>query len=446
MRRMTIAALVAATSALGISTSAAGATSLPPGGPTDPALPGAYRAATDSAATFPDYHWTGSHVRMVDLPPWDTAELYALKAANPNVKVLMYQNASAVSNTPDSTGIYPTGVSYDQAAANGWLLDNTSGQPIQFQGYPWLYAADIGSSSYQQAWASNVIKLLGSAPWDGVMLDDVNPTIQYHYCVSCVAKYPSDAQYGQAMKSFLANVGPQLMATGKLAIANIGSWSAYNSVTNPWLEYLSGAEDEEFVKWGDTPNNGYQDPTGWANELNEIKLAASEGKAFIGITHSDNGDAKAAVYGYATELLAGNANSLFYMGADYTNQTWFPEYDYNLGTPTGTYTELPSGVYERAFTNGLAVVNPTTATQRVSLGGTYSGSGLANATTATMRPQTGLVLTGQGNPLAIVASKASRHSSRRHAHARRGSRHTRHAVRHRHHRRHHRRHRRRHHR
>jgi hypothetical protein len=172
MRRISIATLASLAGAVTMGVSAAGAAANP--------VVGHYRSATDSAAAFPDYSWTANHEQVVDLQAWQTQELYALKAANPNITVLMYKNASSVSDSPDSSGRYATGVSYDEANANDWLLRNTSGSPFTFNGYSTLWASDIGSSGYQQAWASNVISELNSAPWDGVLIDDDQMALLRH--------------------------------------------------------------------------------------------------------------------------------------------------------------------------------------------------------------------------------------------------------------------------
>jgi hypothetical protein len=304
----------------------------------------------------------------------------------------MYVNASSASTSASANGLYPTGVSYQQAAANGWLLDNTSGRPFTFNGENWLYATDIGSTGYQNAWAQNVVSELRSAPWSGVFMDDVNPTIAYHDTPSTVAKYPTDAQYGAAMGRFVANVGPQIRAAGKLAIANIGSWSSYTKVVDPWLKSLSGGMDEEFAKWGTTAGSGYANEATWKTQLDEVALAQSEHKLFIGVTHSAATDQHAAVYGYATELLAGRGRAIFSMNDQYSGATWFPEYNYAIGTPTAHYTVTSGGVYERAFSNGLVLVNPTGSPETVSLGGTYSGSGVKHARAVTVQPDSGAVL------------------------------------------------------
>jgi hypothetical protein len=348
--------------------------------------------AIDSNARI-NYDYTAGHEQVVILQAWETAELRRLKRANPDVEVLMYQNASSASTSASYDGTYPTGVSYTQAAANGWLLDDSqSGQPFTFEGEDWLYATNIGSRGYQQAWADNVIHELGSAPWDGVFIDDLNPTIRYHYCVSCVAQYPSDATYGAAMGRFARFVGRHVRAAGKLAIANIGSWAGYQRRVDPWLHSLSGAMDEEFVKVGDAPRMGYMNETTWREQLHEVRLTQAEHKIFIGITHSSAGDRRAALYGYATELLAGAGNAIFAMNANYTTTTWFRPYGYRIGTPTGRYRVKRGGLYERSFTGGQVLVNPTTHPAKTVLPGRYSGCGLHGVRRVTLAPQSALVL------------------------------------------------------
>jgi hypothetical protein len=74
----------------------------------------------------------------------------------------------------------------------------------------------------------------------------------------------------------------------------------------------------------------------------------------------------------------------------------FPEYGLALGDPQGPEERLSSGVHRRAFTRGQVLVNPTGATHSVSLGASYSGSGLTAVSSVSMGPHTGLVLTRDG--------------------------------------------------
>lgn len=357
------------------------------------------RFALDAAATIPHPRQTARRQDLVVLQAWQTRRLRALKAANPRVRVLMYKNAGAACTTRSASGRLACGVSFAQAKARRWLLSDTSGRPLAFEDFPFLYAADVGSSSYQRAWAGHVLHDLRGAPWDGVFMDDVNASLRHHADVASVARYPTDERYQAAMTSLLAAVGPRLQAAGKLVIANFGSWSSFPDVVRGWLPYTSGGSDEQFLKWGRQAGQGYAGPATWAVQLQEVADTEAAGKLFVATIHSARNDERAARYGYATTLLAADGRTLFDLAADYTSETWFPEYDLAIGSPTGAESVDADGVHRRAFTNGLALVNPTLSTQSVSLGGLYSGSGLQHAAVATMAPQTGLVLVRDGGLL-----------------------------------------------
>ncbi len=381
------------------------------------AVAGTARVAIASTPDFSDMS-AARRDDVVILQSWQTDKLHALKAANPHVTVLMYKSTSAVSSDVNTDGTMSAGVDKIDAAAHGWLLRNRAGLPFAFNGFSWLWAADIGVRGYEDAWAHNVVAALRSDEWDGVFMDDVNPTIKYHYDVAQVAKYPSDAAYQAATKSFLAEVGPQIKAAGKLAIPNMGSWSDYPGVVDSWLPYVSGGMDEMFTKWGTAPGTGYRDEAGWQHQLDEVKATAAQGKLFLGISHSAAGDRAAARYGYATALLGGNGRADFSLAADYTHQTWFPEYDVALGAPRGVEQAEADGVHRRAFAGGLVVVNPTDSARSVDFGGRYAATGAAPETGATLAPHSALVLARAGaasrDPVAHSARRLARVHIARH--------------------------------
>ncbi len=353
---------------------------------------GHLRVAIDSASQTADFSRTAARQRVVVLHEWEQGKMHDLKASDPTVKVLVYKNLSGMMAAAPYA-VASTGVTTEEAAAHpDWYLLNTSGERFTFGSYGWVYAADVANPSYQRAWAANVLKVVKDQGWDGVFADDTNPTIRHHYDVGSVAKYPTDATYGAAMGKMLAAVGPSMRAEGKLIIPNMGSWSGYRNVVDSWLQYVDGGMEEMFVKWGNDPATGYATGNDWEQMLGAIKATESRGKMFLGVTHSANNDAAAARYGWATMLLAAQGRSSFALHADYTNETWFSEYDIDLGAATGNETRETSGVHRRVFTKGLVLVNPTTASVAVNFGGTYSGSGLTGAAGAVMPPHSGLVL------------------------------------------------------
>jgi hypothetical protein len=369
---------------------------------------GQVRIAIDGAAARADFSRTSARADVVVLQAWERDKLHALKARNPGIKVLMYRNLSAMS-AADRWGNTGTGVTTQDAASHPeWYLRNTSGDRFTFNAYDYLWAADVGSRSFQERWLANVTAALKTADWDGVLVDDANPTMLYHYDVARVAKYPSDAAYSAATGSALAFIGPRLRAQGKLVIPNFGDWRRYRSTVAPWLKYVSGGMEEHFTKYGTSPAEGQFTGADWDDQLAVLKQVQSMGKLFLGIAHSSLGDHAAARYGWATMLLAANGSAGFALHDDYTREAWFPEYGYDLGAPKGRETEDGGGIHRRVFARGLVLVNPTKTRRTVRFGGRYRGSGLGVARGTVMRPHTGLVLLAAGARSAHKARAARR--------------------------------------
>jgi hypothetical protein len=356
---------------------------------------GHFRYAIDTAAGNADYASTPARQSVVILQSYQVPLMQRLKAANPNLKVLIYKDLSGMVERDEWGGV-STGVA-TQDARPEWFLLNTSGQRFTFRHYSWIWAADIGDPAYQQKWADNVLAEMGDKGWDGVFMDDTNPSMEYHYDVARVAKYPTDAAYQAATESALAAIGARFRAAGKLAVPNFGFWKDYPGVINSWLRHVDGGMNENFVKVGST-TDGYDREAVWNTQLQSIKDAEAQGKLYLGVSHSPNNDRAAARFGYATMLLAGAGRARFALHGDYTHENWFEEYDYAIGSPVGTETREASGVHRRAFTTGLVYVDPTTASARVEFGGTYSGSGLSGATRATLPARSALVLVKGGGP------------------------------------------------
>jgi len=366
---------------------------------------GQFRVAIGNEASFANSAVTAQRNSYVILQAWEAGRAAELKAANPNLEVLVYQNLSAMAQGTSATGLSSSGVNYAEAntAHPEWFLQNPAGGRISEGDYSWLWMADIGNAGYQQQWTSNVLKLLASGPWDGVMMDDTNTTAKYHTEPSNIAKYPTDAAYQAAVRSMLAYAGPRIQAAGKLAIPNIGSWSEYPEVAKEWLQYVSGGIDEMFAKWSATPGQGYRDTEGWKTQIEEIQSTERMGKRFLAITQAATGDTQAIRYGWASVLLAADGHTAYTAAANYDSETWSSEYEAQIGEPASSAKELAGGVWERNFTGGLVLVNPTTTTVEVNLGGSYSGSGLTDASSATMPPNTALILSGVGGEKKISA-------------------------------------------
>jgi hypothetical protein len=359
---------------------------------------GHLRVAIDNNPNFSNLSQTAQRHDFVILKPSMTAQLQQLKSSNPDVTVLMYKNLSASIDYP-SNAYLTTGVSHDEADSQHpeWFLLNTSGQRFTFRDHSYLWAMDVGSASYQQRWGDNVLASLNQLGFDGVFIDDTNPTMKGHYDVSRVAKYPSDAAYQAATESALANISPRIRSAGYEVVSNIGHWGEYPEVGQSWLRYLDGAMAEHFGKWGSSAGSGYAWEDNWNNQLENLKYAQEQGKDFLAVTTSATTDAAAARYGWGTLLLGAGGNAHFALHGNYSTETWFPEYDYEIGEPAGPESRLPSGIHMRLFTNGIVVVNPTSDRLSTDLcGGTYSGSGHSHVTGIQLGANSAAIMTLDG--------------------------------------------------
>jgi hypothetical protein len=337
---------------------------------------------------------------VVVLLPWQQALMHRLKAANPRLIVLEYKDLGNSSSYQPVDGFSTDGVSYAEALHEHpqWLLRDRAGQPIRCAGYSYLWAMDVGNRGFQRRWAKEVVGELKSQGWDGVFIDNVNPTIRYYHDPADVARYPTDAAYSAAMTSALSYIAPRVHGAGKLVMANIGSWPNYRATGMRWLRYLDGAMDERFTKFMPARGRGYRSQGEWQTELAILRQTQRQGKWFMGIAQSSDGDVQAERFGWATMLLGSSGHATFALqnDAEYGIETWFSDYEAPLGRALGGAREQSSGIYRRRFSGGLVLVNPTSAAHTVGLSGRYSGDGLHAVRAAKMAPHTGLVLVHTG--------------------------------------------------
>ena len=191
-----------------------------------------------------------------------------------------------------------------------------------------------------------LLELLRTGPWDGVLMDETNSTPRFDLGVGrSLAKYPTDAAYQQAMGTMVAYAGSRITGVGKLAIANIGSWSEYPATAESWLRSLSGGMDEDFTKWAPGVGEGYRGPRGWQTQLEEVQSTERLGKRFLAVTQAEPTDIQAIRYGWATALLGGAEHTDFFAASSYDGDPWSSEYEVALGDPVAPAEALSNGAW-----------------------------------------------------------------------------------------------------
>lgn len=347
--------------------------------------------------------WKGNYVVI---QPWEYDLIPGLKAKNPDLRVLMYKDVSATVEgacrntacTRDNR-ILPTGVGYHWTKRHhpGWFLRDATGHQIEWSDWPGLFAMNVAKAGYQKRWSANVRRELRAHDWDGVMLDDVLTELSHTVFDDRVStRIPDDAAMYAATEKFLAKVGPQLTTAGYEAVTNIAfQWDDWRSVVRDWSPYVSGWENEYFVKWGLGKESRFTGED-WAWKMRLAAWCARHSMPLLAVTYSTADDLVAQDYHRATWLLTWNGrtgSSIFVPAEDFTDH-WLARPTVDIGRPTGPRQRLAGGIYRREYTRGVVLVNPTGASRRVRLGGSYRTPGGRAVKRVRLDPATASILRG----------------------------------------------------
>ena len=290
---------------------------------------------------------------------------------------------------------FDTGVSRHQAAANGWLLKDASGAYLESQGYEGVQLADVGSRSYQRMWLRNVTAFLKATRIDGVFIDDVMSDIRsWSGRKEFPAKYPSQGAWESAMASFMAVVGPALRAKGYYVLANADGYVHHDtrsddgSLTVAWWQRLAPSVSGLMTEyWVQNPNDlgqlraqGSEWYNQWAGWQRLVSVAQRAHVDFFGFTYGTTGDQHPMRYGKGSFLLDWNhRGGAFVFSTTDKGDPYHPAWASDIGRPLEPKTELSPGVWRRAFSRGVVIVNSTAEPVSVVVDGTSRTVGPVDA-------------------------------------------------------------------
>ncbi len=334
--------------------------------------------------------------RYVEINDYEYSRVGAIHAANAATRVLVYQEAQTEGPGSCQYDSHPSwGISYCFANANHpeWFLLNRNGQRAQYtdNGY---YMMDIGSVTYQQAFAANVLATARRDGFDGVDLDDVNLS-PAHGTDGTLAKY-SDSQYAAATQSFVAAVGSELSAAGLIVSANVGNANPWDTTALAESEqlapYLTIYNHEFWLRW----QEGTPLMTGaeWLSSIQMEEAIQATGTSFTGLTYGSLSDVQAMRYVRASFLLGWNGrpgSAVIYRPDPDLVDSYSPEWTTDVGTPTGNRYAVGGG-WRRDFSGGTVLVNPSGGSVTFSLGGNYRMPDGSVVSTVTLGSASGLVL------------------------------------------------------
>ena len=290
----------------------------------------------------------------------------AVAARLPGISLVYMQGTTVYSR-------WSTGVSYQEALANDWLLKDANGAYVTNARYAG-FVGDIGDGGYQRRFISNVAAFLKQHRNDGVFIDDVLAT-PVGLNGSFPARYPTQQQWEDATLSFIATVGAALRAKGYYVLVNAAAYIPDDAASNTGENYaafykrlaphVDGIMNEywmqnpvDVAQMRSLGSNWYEYWDGW-QALVSVTQAA--GVDFFGLTYGSGNDTRAMRYGRASFLLDWNGRGGAFMW-DMTDRDdpYHPVAVKQLGLPVRPKFERMPGVWQRRYERGIVILNATT--------------------------------------------------------------------------------------
>jgi len=297
----------------------------------------------------------------------------SIKAKNPDVILLAYVPSESWN---EAWTRYPANTLYkDFRVQDDWWLRSSSGAIIS--NWPGLKNVNLG-----QGWSDYMINfvdknILSQGIWDGVFWDIVNDGISHANKGDIDLNrdgVKDDLNWAnvewQKRMVYLLNTSRDRLPV-KYLLMNGSSLSIYQ-------EYMNGRMYETFP----TPWEAGGNWSGLMTGLKKNQIANAKPQLYIFNANTNNtgkqSDYKKMRFGLASSLMMDNVYFSFDYGDQDHNQIWwYDEYDVDLGEAVGVASSQNSGaqfvndVWRRDFANGVVLVNPTTQSQTIDLGGEF---------------------------------------------------------------------------
>jgi len=308
-----------------------------------------------------DIPFISSHFEVIDTYASKEKQVQAIKNANPLIKAIFYKDAL-------------THQQWD-APEDWYVHDAHTGSRLVNKDWGW-YLMDIGNPAYRASLAEFIKNNLANNPvFDGVFLDDVWGSVSSDRFYKKGAK-----EKGVVPPSNISTFHNNIMELLKEIKSSMGSKILIINTGDTNKDYLAVADgqmDEAFchAKW----QKFEKYYSTWQRHLNNMIKASESGKIYLaqsGIAYgaTESEIKKTARYCFAMFLLGANNNSYFYFAFQqrYEGVTYFPEWEVDLGSSIENYhARAESPLYEREYSKGLVIINPSAESFQIKLGEKY---------------------------------------------------------------------------
>ncbi len=326
-----------------------------------------------------------------------------MRAANENLTILAYMDGSF--SKPKDAASMP----------DSWFLKDESGARVYSIEWGNFYM-DPASQGWRDWVSQRCILWTELSGFDGCMLDDMGAG---NFLSNNLSGHPVDPRTGLVMDSYdwisyasglVAHV--EAVNEPSIVLANgIGSGPKFfgnNVVSSRLLEQVDMGMAEGFLRFPSGSVDSFRSQADWLSEVNMLAAAGQMDKPLIVQTKfwvdaSEAETLRWRKYTYATFLLGTDGSSFLNFSQPGPGRApALHEFDdVALGGPLGEYT-FTSGVFQRKFVGGIAMVNPSKVPVVVSLDASYERLDGSMVSSFTLGANEGEILVGSGPVLGDV--------------------------------------------
>jgi hypothetical protein len=367
--------------------------------------PGAEDVSTDVVMSWAPPYLPAGHVtieeavarahrfRVIAAHPWTyRGDVEAMRRAAPDLVLLAYVNGTLAQR------------SQGHAYPSSWYLRDASGEKVR--SFDWgNYLMDPRNPGWIADRADRCRHLIQESGFDGCLLDMLG-TAPIHE--GYVTAAPIDPETGRPWTSdgwlaATADLGTAVRQgnPGASVIGNgLGNGVRFVDREAPSEQILTGLDGgiaEAWLRTAREPVDRYPDVQAWRSSV-EL-LQATDKTVFVEVkvwTRSTERQTAAwRLFALASFLLGNSGTSYFAFSGTRADGGVAPDVlavGSRIGTPVAAY-ERTGDLYQRAFSDGKVVVNPTGRTSSIDLGADYLDDGGNVVRSITLDPHSAAILT-----------------------------------------------------
>ncbi len=287
----------------------------------------------------------------------------------------------------------------------GWILyDRNKKAAVTSAGDPLL---DIRNDEVKAQLADGVAELVGGqVAYDGIVLDGVGedlirkttPPI-YTGTKTFTEEQRRDAAEG-LLRAIRGRIPDKLVIAGGYAWKDGTAYAALDAEALDLSAIVDGAHISEFLHAPVSRTVDFKPEAAWKRDVDALSALSQDNRIVLVSTRVDpTGVATDTLrqwlsYSVASYLLGKNGSRTYFQfdpGGSIAHLDG-PIMTAPIGMPLEAYTKLDSGAYQRAFSEGIVLVNPTAKSKEIDLGAEYLTLSGAAIQKVTMSANTGLIL------------------------------------------------------